>query len=202
MSQREGALRLLQSVTQAPPRQSSHGLRQARNSHAFKAVFSLHHKYSFVFCGPIMSMQELVSGQLRLVKVNSSRISDLRPGSQVFVLSALSAQRKILGQFHNVKSVQADTVCNLSTSVRPSSLKSRVLVYAFEQLLLSRPDMRITQADLLVSEGECHLGFIGWINSVTMIKIPILPFVRLHQNCFVSVGQIAHARIIGHRHLL
>ncbi len=100
-----------------------------------------------------MSMQELVSGQLRLVKVNSSRISDLRPGSQVFVLSALSAQRKILGQFHNVKSVQADTVCNLITSVRPSSLKSRVLVYAFEQLLLSRPDMRIAQADLLGSEG-------------------------------------------------
>ena len=96
--------------------------------------------------------------------MSSSRISDLRPGSQVFVLSALSAQRKILGQFHNVKSVQADTVCNLSTSVRPSSLKSRVLVYAFEQLLLSRPDMRITQADLLVSEGV-SVGFY-WMDQL------------------------------------
>jgi hypothetical protein len=59
-------------------------------------------------------MQELVSGQLRLTKLNSSRISDLRPGTQVFALSALSAQRKILGQFHNVKSVQADTVLTSS----------------------------------------------------------------------------------------
>jgi hypothetical protein len=61
-----------------------------------------------------MPMQELISGQLRLTKLSSSRISDLRPGSQVFALSALSAQRKILGQFHNVKSVQADTVFKFS----------------------------------------------------------------------------------------
>ncbi len=77
-----------------------------------------------------MSMQELVSGQLRLVKVNSSRISDLRQGSQVFVLSALSAQRKILGQFHNVKSVQADTVLNLNTSAPPSSMKYLFMTFA------------------------------------------------------------------------
>lgn len=57
-----------------------------------------------------MSTQDLVSGQLRLVKVNPSRISELRPGNPVFVLSALSRERKILGQFHNVKAVQADAV--------------------------------------------------------------------------------------------
>jgi hypothetical protein len=78
----------------------------------------------------IMSMQELISGQLRLVKVNSSRISDLRPGSQVFVLSALSAQRKILGQFHNVKSVQADTVMNLNIPAPPSSMKYPFIIFA------------------------------------------------------------------------
>ena len=62
-----------------------------------------------------MSKQDLVSGQLRLVKVSPSRISDLRPGTQVFVLSALSRERKILGQFHNVKAVQADAVGKRST---------------------------------------------------------------------------------------
>ena len=63
-----------------------------------------------------MSIQDLVSGQVRLIKVSSSRISELLPGCQVFVLSAVSAQRKILGQFHVVKSVQADMVTNTSTS--------------------------------------------------------------------------------------
>ena len=62
-----------------------------------------------------MSVQELVSGQVRLIKISPSRIGELRPGAQVFVLSAMSAQRKILGQFHNVKSVQADAVGNIRT---------------------------------------------------------------------------------------
>jgi hypothetical protein len=57
-----------------------------------------------------MSVQELCAGQIRLIKMSPSRISELRPGAQVFVLSAMSAQRKILGQFYNVKSVQADAV--------------------------------------------------------------------------------------------
>jgi len=75
-----------------------------------------------------MSKQDLVSGQLRLVKVSPSRISDLRPGTQVFVLSALSRERKILGQFHNVKAVQADAVGKWNTlsiaSVIPALLYS------------------------------------------------------------------------------
>jgi hypothetical protein len=73
-------------------------------------------KVSAAKCRRQMSVQDLVSGQLRLLKVSSSRISELRPGTEVFLLSAVSAQRKICGQFHHVKSVTADVVGDSSSS--------------------------------------------------------------------------------------
>jgi hypothetical protein len=64
--------------------------------------------------------------------------------------------------------------------------------------------MRITQADLLVSEGESQFDDTGRITLffAIIIKLKLLIVVRMHQSRLISVRQIAHTRIRSPRHLL
>ncbi len=100
-----------------------------------------------------MSVQDLVSGQLRLIKVGYSRISELRPGTQVFVLQAVSAQRKISGQFHIVKSAQADAVGSIEAFIQSGFILNHYIDFV-HQVVLSRPDLRLSQVELMAPEGK------------------------------------------------
>ena len=142
----------------------------------------------------------MVSGHWRLVKANHSRISELRPGAPVFVLSALSAQRKILGQFHNIKSVSADTVIEYLHSAFLSLCNSH-LGFAFAPRLAldsGRPIGFRREVSISVHETSCY-----FVQSFDALHRNLsLPFHRLHQICLISFGKIAHTRIHGSRDVL
>jgi hypothetical protein len=69
------------------------------------------------------------------------------------VLQAVSAQRKISGQFHIVKSVQADAVGSIQTFIQPGFLLNHYDDFV-HQVVLSRPDLRLSQVELMAPEGK------------------------------------------------